>query len=112
MTLSSVFLAYNNTSTPSKVVQNPTADELQSASSVHVLGFTSNGNLLVVESEGLFSIAEWDEVYDTSKHICCGGLASSDLDMQDEDEEEADSMQYFNRSAIQAKVESDLHWRN
>lgn len=112
MTLSSVFLAYDNTAKGQKVLQNPTMEQIQGASSVHALAFTSKGDLLVLESEGIFSLEEWDEIHGAGKANCCGSLARSDADMVEEDGDESTNMQYFVRSALQAKVESDLHWKN
>ena len=44
-----------------KMVADPTPRELEAAQSVHVLAFTSNDELLLAESEGDFTVKEWDE---------------------------------------------------
>lgn len=111
MTLTSTFLVYNSSSKVSKIIQNPTVDQIQGASSVHVLGFTSKGDLLVVESEGAFSTEEWDEVFEAGKEICCGVSSDSTGMELDNSENGPGDMQFFVKSALQAKVESDLHWK-
>ena len=53
-------------------MQDPSAKQIHSASSVHVLAFSSHGELLLVESEGSFGIAVWEEVVEKAKQICHG----------------------------------------
>ena len=106
MTLTSVFLAFNSNASTRKVIQHPTIEEIQRATSVHVLGFTSKGDLLVVESEGSFSVDEWDEVFDAGKAICCDGIP------EETEEEQSGGLQAFVKSALQEKVQSDLHWKD
>lgn len=92
------------------ITQSPTVREIQRATSVHVLAFTSLGDLLVAESEGDFTIDEWDEVFDKAQRIRCG-VADVDA-MLDEGEEEIHSgLSGFLRSTLQEKVTSDLKWR-
>lgn len=109
MTMTSVFLALASDGPSIKVIQHPTIEEIQRATSVHVLGFTSKGNLLVVESEGAFSIEEWDEVYEVGKAICCDGIPEETEDMVDDS---AEGLHSFVKSALQEKVQSDLHWKD
>jgi exosome complex component RRP46 len=103
-------VAYNSNTSPGNIIEHATHDDIQRASSVHVLGFTSNGELLLVESEGSFSMEQWEEVYEAAQKICYGdtslekaenaGLGKDNVSVQD-----------FVTSALHAKVQTDLHWK-
>lgn len=94
-----------------KITQNPTVVDIKKANSVHVLAFTSHGDLLVNESEGDFSFEDWEEIHDEAERICCGSEAAADEDvMRDEGEEDGGMMQFV-KSALEEKVEADMHWR-
>lgn len=109
MTLTSVFLALTTDASIRQIVENPTPLQAQGADSVHVLAFTSQGDLLVAESEGSFTMNEWEAVHDAAKAICCDG--SEDMDMQD-GEAPKGSMMMFVRSAMEDKVKTDLQWKD
>lgn len=109
MTLTSVFLALVAEGVSSRVMRNPTLLQSHSASSIHVLAFSSHGDLLVAESEGTFTMDEWQAVYDAGKEICCD--ESEDSVMQDEEGNNAGGMNMFVKSALHTKVSADLHWK-
>jgi exosome complex component RRP46 len=112
MTLTSAFLALVSNGNSKKVLRNPTTLQSKSAGSIHVLAFTSHGDLLVAESEGSFTLDDWETVYEAAKGICCGDSKTEDHIMQDEEPDyNAGSMNSFVKSAIQAKVTEDLRWR-
>lgn len=94
------------------VVRNPSVHDIQSASSIHVLAFTAQGALLVAESEGSFSMDDWNDVYEQGKKLCCGEPAAGPDEMQDVGEEKDGGMKAFVKAALEEKVESDLHWRD
>ncbi|KAK3328833.1 hypothetical protein B0H66DRAFT_2439 [Apodospora peruviana] len=98
-----------------KLVVDPSPRELEAAQSVHVLAFTSQGELLLAESEGDFTVEEWDEVYETAEDVCCKSETSkSDVDMMlDDDDDDAGpaDMHQFIRSTLEDKVAADLHWK-
>lgn len=101
--------------TVKKVVVDPTPRELQAAQSVHVLAFTSHDELLLAESEGDFTIKEWDEIYETAQAVCCKpqtkkSAAEMVLDGDDDDAGQVD-MRQFIRSTLGGKVAVDLHWK-
>jgi exosome complex component RRP46 len=112
-TIASVLLALASDKNAQYVLRNPSLAELQSAESVHVLGFTSTGELLVAESEGSFTIDDWDKVYGAGKRLCCDDIetASDDEIMQDDISEEKGCEAMFIRSVVKEKVEADLHWK-
>lgn len=112
-TMTSVLLALTSNGREHSILRNPTLAELQTASSIHVLGFTSHGELLVAESEGSFAIDEWDRVYGVAKRLCCDDVetASDDGAMQDEISDENGSEAAFLKSVVKEKVEAELYWK-
>lgn len=96
-----------------RTIENPSVEDMRTANSIHVLAFTSHGNLLVNESEGAFSFEDWNSVYDHAQILCCGSGLSVDEDaMQDEDSARpaGDAAQLL-KSAMKQKVEDDLYWK-
>jgi len=114
MTLTSVFLALTSNGSSRDVIHNPSLVQSQSADSVHVLAFSSHGELLVAESEGSFTLDEWDQIFEAAKAICCGsGEMADDHDMEGQElEKKAGRMSMFVKSTLQAKVTADLHWKD
>jgi exosome complex component RRP46 len=109
MTTTSALLA---TMDDSKIIQYPTIREIHQATSLHVLAFTSHGELLVAESEGDFSIDDWDLIFEKASRICCGVGEAVDVDaMLDEGEDDNGGLTGFLRSTLEGKVTSDLKWR-
>lgn len=97
----------------SQITMDPSPRQADKARSVHVLAFTSHDELLLAESEGDFTMDEWDEVYQTARKICCGSAAKgNEIDMVvDEDQQAGPDLRQFVRSAAEAKVTADLHWK-
>ncbi|KAH8815268.1 hypothetical protein F5884DRAFT_665879 [Xylogone sp. PMI_703] len=115
-TFTSVLLALNSSGKSATVVQYPSVQDIQNASSIHVFAFTAQGALLLAESEGSFSIDDWNEAYEQGKKLCCGTneqVGSSD-EMRDvgEQEEASESMMEFLHTALTVKVDEDLHWKD
>ncbi|KAM7205786.1 exosome complex component RRP46 [Naviculisporaceae sp. PSN 640] len=97
------------------MVVDPTPRELQAAQSVHVLAFTSHDELLLAESEGDFTVKEWDGIYEAAQAICCKPQTKKSgvemvLDGDDVDGGQVD-MRQFIRSTMAGKVSADLHWK-
>lgn len=88
---------------------DPSAIEVAQAKSVHVLGFTPNEELLVVESEGSFSPDEWSKILQAGQQICCQ-QQGEDTTMSDGALESA-SIQDFIRSVMKTKIAADLYWK-
>ncbi|TVY47274.1 Exosome complex component [Lachnellula occidentalis] len=111
VTLTSVVLALNNSNGKARTTfKAPTVVQFQAADSVHVLAFTSQGELLVAESEGIFTLEDWDEAYETAKALCCDETAGEVI-MQDEGENKG-SLMSFVKSTLEEKVAKDLHWKD
>jgi exosome complex component RRP46 len=96
-----------------KVIIGPTPAETAKARSVHVLAFTSQGELLLCESEGHFSIPEWDEVVAIARGYSGQTLdkASYGTSMDDKDPGHTD-MNRFIRSAMEADIMDAFRWKS
>ncbi len=96
-----------------KITVDPAPRDIANAQSVHVLAFTSHDELLLAESEGDFTVQEWDDIYETAKGICCHSAPAKEgmaMVLDDEDAGGPD-MRQFLRSAMASKVAADLHWK-
>ncbi|SPN97174.1 related to RRP46 protein, involved in rRNA processing [Cephalotrichum gorgonifer] len=93
-----------------KTIVDPTPVQISRARSVHVLAFTSEGDLLLSESEGQFSLADWDEVVGAARQVCFRSQDDMDTDEKAGVARPAD-MKQFIRTAMASKVAADLHWR-
>lgn len=107
MTLTSIMLAITRDGNSRNLIQNPTLKDIEQAESVHVVAFTSNGGLLVAESEGTFTIDEWEAIHEHGKRYCC----DDDEVMQDGAQGDNGSTMRFVKTILKEKVERDLHWK-
>ena len=91
---------------------NPSVKEIRGASSLHVLGFSSVGELVLVESDGWSNFEEWQAVEELARRTCLASAGETgDLKMQDgEAEEVGTSVLNALRSAVEAKVAADNRW--
>lgn len=96
-----------------KTVVDPSPRDIEIAQSVHVLAFTSHDELLLAESEGDFTVKEWDGIYETAKKICCHSTPAKDgMEMVlDEEASTGPDMRHFLRSTMESKVAADLYWK-
>lgn len=95
----------------SKIVVDPSPRQAEKSRSMHVFAFTAHEELLLAESDGDFSMNEWDEVYQTARSICCTS-ARQEIDMVlDDDQQTGPDLRRFLRSAAEAKIMADLHWK-
>jgi exosome complex component RRP46 len=95
-----------------RIVMDPSTENIEGASSVHALAFTSHDDLLLAESEGDFTMDEWNEICELARKICCqsSGKSGAEMVLDDEDVPGPD-MRRFLRSTVEAKTSADLHWR-
>ncbi|KAI9697768.1 MAG: exosome non-catalytic core subunit rrp46 [Candelina mexicana] len=105
LTLSSALVAVTR---DNDIVVNASPNELQQSISIHVLAFSSKGDLLLVESEGDFDLEIWEAIYDTAFKHCRGSKAESPDDMVDAED---GAMETFLRRTMQQKIASDLSWK-
>ena len=78
---------------------------------MHVLAFASHGELLVAESEGNFTMEEWNEIYVVGRRICCDETSAEDAMQDDRLQEKAGGMMMFVKSVLEEKVNQDLNWK-
>lgn len=93
------------------IIIDPSAVDIDHAKSVHVLGFTSHDELLLSESEGAFTPAEWTNVLQLGQRICCEYQQPGFDTTMSGDDMESRSMRQFIRSVMEAKVAEDLYWK-
>ena len=109
MTLTATLIGVNSNDT---LVVDPSMQQLKLASSIHVLAFSSHGDLLVVESEGNFTIDIWEEVHRKAKLICHGEegdeSASEDVSMNSDDISKLDDVL---KDAIEGKIAKEQRWK-
>ncbi|KAI1661372.1 hypothetical protein F4813DRAFT_227047 [Daldinia decipiens] len=111
-TLISASLAIIADGQSKKVVLNPSPREIETSQSFHVFSFTSHDELILAESEGSFTVKEWDDVFAVAQRQCCPPVTTGDRDtlMYDGSLPGADLKQ-FTRSTLEGKIASDLHWK-
>lgn len=110
-TLTSTSLAILLENGRREIVTNPTARQIEQSQSFHVLAFTSQDELILAESEGTFTLKEWNDVYRAAHDQCCTTTAIGDTDtLMDEGPASAD-LKRFIRSTIEQKTASDLYWK-
>ena len=93
------------------VIVDPTAVEADRARSLHVLGFTSQDELLLSESQGSFSADEWNKILELGQRVCCQHQQPGLDTAMAGGNHESRSMKDFIRSVIEAKVAEDLYWK-
>ncbi|KXJ95317.1 hypothetical protein Micbo1qcDRAFT_25567 [Microdochium bolleyi] len=99
-----------NASTDNKneIIPNPTPRQVETSRSFHVFAFTSHEELLLAESEGCFTTAEWDNLYSQARAYCC----PPDTDVvMDNDRGANVDLKNFVRTTMQEKIAEDLHWK-
>ncbi|KAF2736081.1 hypothetical protein EJ04DRAFT_463778 [Polyplosphaeria fusca] len=92
---------------------SPTATELlrvKPIRSIHVFAFSGERKLLLNESDGAFSVNEWDEACEMAEEVCCkeGGVGlgeGMDVDGQQI------NMEGWLRDVVRRKVELEQRWR-
>ena len=107
MTFSSTLVAVTQND---DLLLNASPRELQQSSSIHVLAFSSKGDLLLVESEGDFGLSTWEAVYDKAVEHCRhrGTAVDSPDDMVDAEDGD---MEAFIRQTMVQKIASNLSWK-
>ena len=90
----------------------PSTEKINLASSIHVLAFSSHGDLLVAESEGDFTIDTWDEIYQKARLICYGEerdeSGSEKISMKSDDVSNLDTVL---KDAVERKVAKEQIWK-
>lgn len=80
--------------------------------SAHVFAFSGNGSLLLNESDGTFSLQEWDEALELAETVCCkeeGGVGLGEG--MDVDGKEGENLDAWLRDVISDKVTRETRWK-
>ncbi|POS84990.1 hypothetical protein EPUL_004154 [Erysiphe pulchra] len=104
LTINSVCIARlssQNSSNPT-LQKNPTTIQVKAADSIHVLSFTSHGDLVLAESEGMFSMSDWNQIYELGKELCCKLESSGKINGI------VDNI----KTSIQSQLSMDLQWKH
>ncbi|KAK6226668.1 exosome complex subunit Rrp46 [Colletotrichum tabaci] len=88
----------------SKIVADPSPLEVDQATSLHVLSFTSQDDLLLAESEGAFSLTEWDKVVGKGRNVCGQHRQAEPDPVMNEDDQDSTDMRQFIRTVMEAKT--------
>lgn len=91
---------------------NPSEADLSTATSIHVLGFSSHGDLHLAESEGVFDVDTWKAVFDVAKWTCCDHMAVKDGEDVAMEDDRTSTLEGLVRSVMQTKVESEQKWKD
>ncbi|KAI1148640.1 hypothetical protein F4825DRAFT_89861 [Nemania diffusa] len=112
-TLTSTCIAIISEDGQRQIITNPTARQIEQSQSCHVLAFTSQDELILAESEGAFTMKEWDDVYNTAHRQCCttATVDNADTLMGEEGIPTDADLKRFIRSTVEQKTASDLYWK-
>ncbi|KAJ3476194.1 hypothetical protein NLG97_g9206 [Lecanicillium saksenae] len=94
------------------IIVDPSTRDADTAKSLHVLGYTSDDELLLAESQGAFTVEEWETVLKTGQEVCCQAVQQGleDTAMTGSGLESA-SIRAFIRSIMETKIAADLSWK-
>ncbi|KAK2728419.1 exosome complex subunit rrp46 [Colletotrichum kahawae] len=87
-----------------KIVVEPSPSEADQATSLHALSFTSQDGLLLAESEGSFSMSEWDQVVSTGQRVCGQHRQEDQGAATIEDGQASTDMRHFFRTVMESRV--------
>lgn len=87
-----------------KIIADPSPLEIDQSKSLHVVIFTSQNDLLLLESEGTFSMAEWDEVISKGQSVCSQHRQAELGAAMHDDSQDAADMQQFIRTVMESKA--------
>ena len=109
MTLTATLIAVDSNG---ELAVDPSVKRIKLASSIHVLAFSSHGDLLVVESEGHFTIDTWNKVHQKARLICHGENGdeseSEDVSMNSDDDLNLETVL---KDAVERKVANEQRWK-
>jgi exosome complex component RRP46 len=96
------------------ILVDPSPADADKAKSVHALGFTSDDELLLMESEGEFTVEEMKVVLATAEKVCGQGAKDAeqqDTAMVDSAVAVSGGIKAFIRSVMETKTAADLRWK-
>ncbi|CEJ56574.1 hypothetical protein PMG11_02776 [Penicillium brasilianum] len=109
MTFSTALLAVTKSG---DIISDPSPVEAKTASSLHVLAFSSKGHLLLNESQGAFDFDTWESVRERAYITCRGAaVAGSDGDIAMGEEGEDGRADGFIRETVEDHLHRDYAWK-
>ncbi|KAL9024888.1 MAG: hypothetical protein Q9196_006184 [Gyalolechia fulgens] len=110
MVLTSTLIAV---SANGELLSDPQPNAIEEATSLHIFGFSSLGDLAVTESEGTFSIDTWEQAYNRAEQICRGS-AIEDVDQTGDvnmEPSHMDSLENSITDAMKQKIAKEQRWK-
>ena len=109
MTMTSVFLTVDS---GGSVITGASLRALESASSVHALAFSLQGELLMVESEGSFDLETWETITEIAKSRCLDSTteeaSQEDVEMKGDNKAPLETLM---RGKIEERFSNTDQWR-
>ena len=93
-----------------KLITDPSVRDVQEASSIHALAFSSKGDLILNESEGKFDIDVWEQVCRKAEEVCLGSGNENDGEDVIMDIRDQPSLQDTLENVLLEKTTKDLQW--
>lgn len=94
-----------------KLTIDPSVKEVHSASSIHVVAYSSQGDLLVIESEGSFSTDILEQVVETASQVCRGQSSEGSKNVDVHMEKGAMSLEDSMKMLVQTKIAKEQKWK-
>ncbi|EFQ97715.1 hypothetical protein MGYG_00755 [Nannizzia gypsea CBS 118893] len=108
MTYTSCLIAI---SPSSDLLANPSTEQIKTSTSLHVLAFSSKGNLLLSESQGSFNLQQWEDVHDLAEKLChATGTNNGDEDIT-MDGVAGNTPKNFIQETVEDKVREEFAWK-
>jgi exosome complex component RRP46 len=107
MTITSTLVAVGR---EGSLIHNPQGKALVDAESVHSLTYSSNGELLLTESEGNFTLEQWEKVVQEGAQVSCPeyfGVETGNLESHTSDT----PFQRTLKTVVEAKIRERERWR-
>jgi exosome complex component RRP46 len=108
MTFSTALLAVTKSG---DIISDPSLVDAKTASSLHVLAFSSKGHLLLNESQGRFDFDTWEFVRERAYCTCRGAVIGSDGDIAMGEQGEEGRADGFTRETVEDHLHRDYAWK-
>lgn len=94
-----------------KFTVDPSVKEVHLAPSIHVVAYSSQGDLLVIESEGSFSTQILEQVIEIGSQVCRGPNTEGSKNIDVHMEEGVMSLEDTMRMLLQTKMVKEQRWK-
>lgn len=94
-----------------KLIIDPSLKEVHLASSIHVVAYSSQGDLLVIESEGSFSTEILEKILETASQVCRGPNSEGSKTVDVHMEEGVMSLEDSVRMLVRKKLANEQRWK-